>query len=432
MTDHDVIVIGAGLAGLRCASDLAAAGRRPLVLEARERVGGRVWSHRFSNGQWAERGAEFIDGGHGEVRALATRLGLELSDVRCGTAVGERLLDVGGRPAPFELHHSLTDDLARFDDAMEELAALVDPADPDAAGSAVLDESPLSSLIEGLGLSLMARVVIGRDVRTAHMVAPDQVSRLEAARRVARRRRSADGAGSRHRVVGGNDQLATGLAEPIRDRLRLGVAVAIVEPDEGAVVLRSGERLVAEHLVAAVPLPVLGRMWHDMPVELCRVGSGTGGKVSLQFGRRVWRDHGRDGSVRTERAWGELWETSDDMAGDTGVLTALLSSADGAALMTLPDLVERIVAEAERLFPGAKGLVGERVVTDWTDDEHHLGTCAAFGVGQLVAAWPLLRRRHGRMLLAGEHTDEWAGSMEGALRSGARAARTIIGGTDAG
>ena len=117
------------------------------------------------------------------------------------------------------------------------------------------------------------------------------------------------------------------------------------------------------------------------------------------------------------------------MPGDTGVMTALLSSHDGAALMSLPDVADRIEAEVERIFPGSRGHAGERVVTDWTDDEHSLGAYVTFGVGQLVAAWPLLRARHGRMLLAGEHTDEWCGYMEGALRSGARAARTITRGT---
>lgn len=427
---HDVIVVGAGLAGLRCATDLVAAGRDPLVLEARDRVGGRVWSHRFANGQWAERGAEFVDRAHREVHALVEAFGLELSEVRCGVEPGERLLDVGGRTAPFKLHHSLSDGLARFDDAIADLASLVDldhPAGPGAPGAAFLDAVPLSALIEGLGLSLMARVVIGRDVRSEYMLAPDQISQLMAAWTTALRLRSGDGGVEGTRIVGGNDQLATGLARPLGDRIRLGTAVAIVEPDDGAVVLRSGERLTADHLVVTVPLPVLGRIWQDVPAELSRIGYGIGGKVSIQFGRRVWRDDGRDGSVRTERAWGELWETSDDMAGDTGVMTALLSSNDGAALMTLPDLVDRIVAEIDRIFPGSKGLAGAHVVTDWTDDEHSLGAYATFGVGQMLAAWPQLRASHGRMILAGEHTDEWCGFMEGALRSGARAARTVLG-----
>jgi len=427
MADHDVIVVGAGLAGLRCAADLVAAGREPLVLESRDRVGGRVWSHRFADGQWAERGAEFVDTAHREVLALAEQLGLELSEVRCGRDVHQRLLDVGGRTARFDLHHSLDDDLQRFDEAMEALAALVDVDDPAGPGAAELDDLPLAAVVDALGLSLMARVVIGRDIRSEYMLGPDEVSQLMAAWMTALHLRS-EGGFEGHRIVGGNDRLATGLAAPIADRIRLSTPVAIVEPDDGAVVLRSGERLTADHLVVTVPLPVLGRLWHDIPTELSRVGYGVGGKVIVQYGRRVWRDQGSDGSVRTERAWGELWETSDDMPGDRGVMTALLSSHDGAALLTLPDVVDSVVAEVERLFPGSRGLAGERVVADWTDDEHSLGAYATFGVGQLVPAWPLLRRRHGRMILAGEHTDEWCGYMEGALRSGARAARTILGG----
>ena len=68
----DVAIVGGGLAGLRCAEALVAAWRREVVvLEARDRVGGRVFSHRFSDGQTCERGAEFIDSNHDEVLALA-------------------------------------------------------------------------------------------------------------------------------------------------------------------------------------------------------------------------------------------------------------------------------------------------------------------------------------------------------------------------
>ena len=176
-----VIVVGAGLAGLRCATDLVAAGCEVTVLEARPRVGGRVWSHALANGQWCERGAEFVDGAHSEVLALVASLGLELCDVPSGRDDAKRLLDVAGRPAPFKLHHSLADDLARFEQAMADLAALVDIDDPAGEVSAHLDALPLSALVEQLGLSLMARVVVGRDIRTEYMLAPDQVSQLMAA-----------------------------------------------------------------------------------------------------------------------------------------------------------------------------------------------------------------------------------------------------------
>jgi monoamine oxidase len=230
-----------------------------------------------------------------------------------------------------------------------------------------------------------------------------------------------------HRVDGGNDQLANGLAAELGARVRLGCEVSSIDQRTGQVVLAGGEQWMAGHVVAAVPLPVLGRMWPTMPPELAAVGYGVGGKVSVQFDRRLWLDGGHDGSVVTERAWGELWETTDGQGGDRGVLTALLSSHDGAALASMSDVDRRIVDEVERIFPGARGMAGERVVTDWTHDPASLGAYATFGPGQLSRAWPVLQQVHDRVVLAGEHASPWAGFMEGALRSGARAARLVLG-----
>jgi monoamine oxidase len=421
-----VVVIGAGLAGLRCATDLVAAGRDVVVLEARPRVGGRVWTHRFSDGQWCDRGAEFIDTSHVEVLALVRRLGLQLSDVPSGGDDNARLVDAGGRSTLFSMHHSLITDLEAWVEALGELADRVDPNDLAASAGAIeLDAAPLSALLDSLGLSLIARVVIGRDVRTEYMLGPDEVSQLMAGWMTALHRRSGSGFEG-HRVVGGNDQLAAGLAEPLGQRVRLETPVAWLEPTDGAVNLRSGERLTADHIVAAVPLPVLARLWSDIPAALSSAGYGIGGKISIQVARRIWHDQGHDGSVRTERAWGEVWETTDDQPGDAGVLTVLLSSHDGAALAALPETAERVVDELDRVFPGLRGLAGERVQTDWTNDQFSLGAYVTFGPGQLLAALPFLRRRYGSLVLAGEHTDLWAGYMEGALRSGARAARSII------
>ena len=227
--------------------------------------------------------------------------------------------------------------------------------------------------------------------------------------------------------MGGLDQLATGLAGRLGERLRLGSPVASIDATAGAVEM-DGTTLTARAVVAAVPLPVLSRLWPDMPLELGAVGYGVGGKISFQFSRRIWRDYGCDGSVLSDRVFGHLWETTDDQEGDAGVLTSLLSSHDGAAFGALPEAPDRVLAEIERLFPGAKGLVGERVHTDWTNDPWSLGAYTCFGPGQWAASRNALRSVHGRLHLAGEHTDEVAGFMEGALRSGRRAASGVLAG----
>lgn len=406
----DVVVIGAGLAGLRCATDLVAGGADVTVFEARDRVGGRVWTHRFTDGQVAERGAEFIDGNHSDVLALAADLGLALTDRPTALDPRATLVDAAGRAVPYHLHASLADDWARWEAAL----AAMRPTDE-------FDHLTLQDAIDGLGASAMSRLVIGREVRTEFMLPPDQVSQRFAAQ-VASNQVAASR--ERHRVVGGNDQLAKGLAERLGIRVRLNTTVRSLATD-GTVVLASGEFLRPAAVVAAVSLPVLGRLWPQMPPELSAVSYGIGGKISVQFRRRIWLDYGRNGSVLSDRQWGHLWETTDDQRGDAGVLTDLLASHDGASFVSLPESEDQLLREIDRLFPGAKGLAGERVRTDWTDDRYALGCYTCFGPGQWAAAQPQLHTAHGRLWIAGEHADGFAGFMEGALRSGARVAAAV-------
>jgi monoamine oxidase len=408
---HDVAIVGGGLAGLRCAEVLVERGLDVVVLEARERVGGRVFSHHFGDGQTCERGAEFIDSNHAEVLALATRLSLTLTSRTAELDPAETLLDAGGRAVPMSMHASIEPDIAQWDRAV---AGLGDEDE--------YERGTLADLMHSLELSVLARLVIGRQIRTEFMLPPEEVSQRFAAGLA---RLQAAGRKECHRVVGGNDQLASGLAARLGERVRLSTVVQSIDTTAGTITLATGELIEAQTIVAAVPLPVLSRIWSQMPLELGAVGYGVGGKISVQFDRRIWHDYGRNGTVLTERAWGHLWETTDDQGGDRGVLTNLLSSHDGAAFAALPEAPDRLVAEIDRLFPGAKGLAGERVHTDWTNDPLSLGAYSCFGPGQLAAAAPLLRAAHGRLLLAGEHTDEFSGFMEGALRSGTRVAATI-------
>lgn len=410
---YDVAIVGGGLAGLRCAEALVARGADVVVLEARQRVGGRVFSHHFRDGQTCERGAEFVDSNHAEVLELAARLGLAVSNRSADLDPSATLLDAGGRAVPMSMHASLEPDFARWEKALTDLAD-----DPET------ERRTLADLMHTVDLSVLSRVVVGRHIRTEFMLPPEEVGQ-----RVAGRLARLQAAGHRecHRIVGGNDRLATALSAQLGERVRLATAVQSIDADAGELTLRNGEVIGAMTIVAAVPLPVLSRLWPAMPLELGAIGYGVGGKISVQFDRRIWRDYGRNGTVLTERAWGHLWETTDDQGGDRGVLTNLLSSHDGAAFAALPEAPERVVAEIERFFPGAKGLSGERVHTDWTNDPLSLGAYSCFGPGQWAAAAPLMHAAHGRLLLAGEHTDEFSGFMEGALRSGTRVAAAIAG-----
>ncbi len=212
---HDVIVIGAGLAGLRCATDLAAAGLDVVVLEARDRVGGRVFSHTFADGQVCERGAEFIDGNHSEVLSLVADLGLPLAERDRTLDPGVTMVDAGGRAVPMHLHANLVPDWERWEHALEQLA----PTDE-------FEQATLGDLLRELGLSVMARVMIGRDIRTEFMLPPEEVSQRYAAQVVSNQ---LSGQRERFRVVGGLDRLASGLAERLAHLVSPSISICCIQ-----------------------------------------------------------------------------------------------------------------------------------------------------------------------------------------------------------
>lgn len=437
MGSRRVVVIGAGLAGLTVATDLESAGWDVAVVEARSRVGGRVFSHRFGGSggpesdpgsdadgarPWCERGAEFVNSSDTEVLALCERFGLRLLE-RPEPGI-DALLDVGGRPAPAAAQTAVVDAEAVYDVALDDLADRYRAAlaADDAATLAALDSANLADLMAPVATDLAARVWLGRSIRTEWMLPPDQLSLLFVAEQAVHGPRGSER--ERFRVHGGNDRIAAALAARLSRPVRLSTAVQRVHTD-GRVELVGGEVLMADAVVCTVPLPVLGRIWPDAPTDLVNVSYGIGGKVSLELARRVWLDYGRSGHVLSDRAWGEMWDTTDVQPGDAGVLTTLLSSHDGAAFMTLPDRVNRIISEADRVHPGARGLVRAVVDTDWTNDPYSLGAYVAFGPGQVRRARRAMAQPFDRLWLAGEHTDERSGFMEGAVRSGRRVAAAL-------
>ena len=450
MEQFDVVVVGAGLAGLRAAHVLRSAGASVVVLEANSRVGGRVWTHRFANGQWCERGAEFVDTHHAEVLGLVSRFGLELADSGGSLDPVKRRLDIAGRVTAFDEQPSMLADIERWDAAKAELAASIDIGDLGNGRAIELDGMTAAQFVNGLGLSIYARVVVGRELRTEFMVPPDELSLLHLAWIAALDRQAGDGREA-YRLAGGLDQLATCLAADLDDLgvrakpdgsgvpvpgieaggsdcVRLSTVVTAVDSSTGVVTTSSGRRFVGSSVILAVPPSVLSRIniTPALPAVLTSIGWGIGAKVSRQYARRTWLDAGGDGSVISERAYGELWEATYGQPGDAGVLTALLSSNDGAALGALPDVVSRVGGEVARIFPGSATMEGESIVTNWTNEPFALGCYSAFAPGQITTIWPLFQHRYARVILAGEHTDPFAGFMEGALRSGVRAANAIL------
>jgi monoamine oxidase len=361
----DVIVIGAGFAGLAAATELADRGVDVRVLEARERVGGRVWSDR-AGGAVIERGAEFVLDGYEVLREHAARFGLELTD----TGMSYYVREPRGVPC-----------------TAEELQA---------AGRAVARAARESTA------SSVAEVVAGADLSPA--AAEAVLARVEISAALGAERLGAEvleHAGAfeplpSHRIAGGNQRLAEAMAARLGERVRLGVEV------------RSLDELDAGHVILAVPLPALSRFdlsdWKRAAIDRAEMGHAA--KLHVPLARPA-------ATSAVMSVPGRYWCWT--ATGSEGVLNAFSGSPgalDRLAVSQGPDIWLESVTDLRPDLALADGAV----LTTWPD-----GAYSAAGLDEDALAAPA-----GRLHFAGEHTaGPWAGLMEGALRSGIRAAREI-------
>jgi monoamine oxidase len=211
----------------------------------------------------------------------------------------------------------------------------------------------------------------------------------------------------------------------------LGAPVTAIADDGRRVHVTAGERTYgAQRCIVAAPLPALRavRFSPEPPravaEAIASLAYGTGGKVALRCARRVWRTQGFNGEIFTDRSLNTAWDAADPLPGEAGILQSYTVGAPGRAWTALDPAarIARAIADADAVYPGTRGAVTATHQAWWSGERYTGGTYSAYGVGQVAAFWRALRRPFGRVVLAGEHTDTYWGYMEGAVRSGVRAA----------
>lgn len=403
-----VVIVGAGIAGLAAATAAQTAGWEVVVLEAADRVGGRILTLRgFAGGQVAEAGGEYLDGGHHVMRGYAQRLGLRLDDLYAAGSDHPGCLYLDGRRRA---------DPEPYDRAERRLAAAL------AAATAGPDR-PVSDVLDALAPGRAARRYLEHAViRDDYTVEAGELS----ARFAARSADASGGSPERYRVRGGNDQVPRGLAEALGGRVALSSPVTAVARDAGGVTVTVGDEAIrAEACILAAPLPALRAIAFtpDLPDPLRRAVAelryGVGAKVALQYADRPWRHQGFNGDTRTDLPISTAWEATDAQAGPHGILLVYTVGAPGRASVALPadDRIAAAAADVARIYPGAAPVAGATMA--WPH------TYAAYAPGQYGAFRAALRRPAGRIVLAGEHVSDVTGYMEGAALSGLRAARLV-------
>ena len=437
----NVLIVGAGLAGLVAADRLRRAGVAVTVLEARDRVGGRTHGIEVAPGAWADAGAAYLGDRHTELLALLAEHDLKTTATSTAGASVFELGDSpdGPRTSPGRFPPLNAVVLGELFDHLAELTSRVDVAAPWLTpGAAELDDTTAAEWAAATLRHPDARVFFPLFLGEMMAADPADISVLHMAFYLRsggglRYLNAFEGGAQEYRVDGGAHQLAERLAAGLD--VRLGAAVtAIHQHHSGVRVLtEDGTAHEADRVVVAIP-PVLADgvdFGPELPAtrSTTRTAPGCAVKVQLVYPEPAWRHDGLSGwSVN---AAGPLLSTVDDSpAGHrVGVLTGFVTGAEAHRFSSLPagEQQNRARTQARRLFPQLPEPLAVHI-TDWIADPHARGCYAAlFGPGDWLRLGPRLTAPHGRVHWAGTETStEFFGLMEGAIRSGRRAAAEVL------
>ncbi|MBI3244226.1 MAG: FAD-dependent oxidoreductase [Chloroflexi bacterium] len=444
MTTETAIIIGAGLAGLATALELHEAGWKTMVLEARHRVGGRVFTLRdgFTENQYAEGGGEFIEAFHPRLLDLVQRFGLQLETLG-GMGDWAQWVALEGRVGRAD-DVSLwgVDVEAEMKKVWAALAGLgrhvPDPAQPQAAPEATrLDPQSAADWLRSLNVHSLAKKVFTARLRSEFIAEPEQLSLLDLARWGAFYYRDPDDDSPSFRIVGGNDQLPQAMASALPD-LRLGAVVTEIQQDDERVrvTYRVGQtvnRAEADEAVLAIPLGPARAITFKPPLPpdhqamLNGVTYGAVTKVLIQYRKRFWGEGDWNGSLLTDLPITCIWEPTRNQRGAGRILTVYTGAAGGAefSAMSDDDRIALAIAQVEQAFPGSARHVAAGRTMAWRNEPFSQGGYASFAPGEVMAYWETLRRPAGRLHFVGEHTAVHQGYMEGAVESGQRVAGAL-------
>jgi monoamine oxidase len=449
-TDVDVIVIGAGLAGLHAALTLEAVGTRVLVIEAQQRVGGRIHSMRQRGGT-AEAGGTYIGGGYARVIAAAKRHGVELMDVTPileffreqdlaldGQIIRQRdwpthpkndFPDRDRGQLPWNYHRVLT----MRDNPLEHPGDWLDPrhASLDVSAHEWLRSLGLSD--DAIALAYGLNVSFGRD---AHDVSALLLLFRGAFSKRQRALAPSESLGftARHGV----QRIPEAMAAALAGGVELGVEASSIELEsDGAIVTcTDGRRLRARYVLAAVPPPVLRRIAiePELPAlqaeAVATLPSQPLTQVYLAPRSRFWESDGYAASLFTDTCAGMLAAARNrDDPTEVTSLTAWITGENAAALdrlATPADAGRAVIAAIERLRPAATNQLELIGLHSWGADPYAFGAWAYFRPGEVTRFAAVLGQPHARLHFCGEHLATENRGMEGAMESAEEAAAAIL------
>lgn len=436
MSAHDVIVIGAGLAGLSAARDLAASGVDVVVLEARGRAGGRVEQTTTADGRLVQLGGEVIGVAHSAYRGLVAELGLTIGPSFTGIPGESTWLVSEGRTVGDEMPWMSDADRALYD-ALERrfasLAATVDPDDPWAHPDAVaLDSMSVGDWLRSEGAT--PAVVRAMELRSLALADPSVERRSLLAD--LRKEASAGALGfydyeawESAKVLEGSATVALRMAEELGHRIRYASPVASIDVSAAgaAVTLVGGEHFTGTDVICSLPagplrdLRITGVSDAYLAAATRRQHAPTTKFVTV-YDSSFWEANGQNGTGFFEHTMlGGSWVQN------AGILSALLPVDRLGPYTALPASLREgvLLGELEAAFGPEAAAAQSVFVRDWHADPWTQGYITAWRPGDLTAVGPLHGTHEPPFWLVG--SDQWVcGYMEGAVRTGRAAARELL------
>jgi monoamine oxidase len=444
-----VVIVGAGCAGLTCAYRLQQAGITAQVIEASERIGGRMFTLRnaFPEGQSTELGGEFIDSGHTSLRQLARELGLKLIDLEEaskglmqeayyfeGRLIPQREIVEAFRPVAA----AIKKDLATLtgDGAVTYLA----PNNGEALDRLSLREWLATRVGNNTLRALIDVAYVGEYGLETDQQSPFNLLFLIG--HIPGKFEIFGVSDQRYRIIGGNDSVPRRLAERLHRPVQFGTRLEALRQNSGGTYILTVDQngrvqdIEADQVVLTLPFSLLRKVDLRLPLPEIKLraiktlGYGTNAKIIAGFNRRVWQQQGSKGSALSDLPFQESWETSLGQPGNGGLLTNFLGGNRGltANQVNAQEQARVFATQFDQLYPGtAAAYNGKAARFHWPSAPFALGSYACYLPGQYTTIRAAEGEAVDNLFFAGEHTSlDFQGYMNGASETGERAASEVL------
>jgi len=438
----DVVVVGAGMAGLVAARDLRAAGHDLVLLEARDRVGGRLLNEDIGDGHVVEVGGQWVGPGQDRLYALARELGVATYSTWTD---GDTLLSQHGEltryrgTIPRNVNKAVLADFTQAMLRVDRMARKVPLEAPWTAPKAEQwDSMTFATWLRRNTVTTTAREYFALAIRGVWAAEPADISLLHMLFYVhsaggLQRLLDTEGGAQQDRFEGGSQLVPLRLAEELGDVVRLGEPVHAVRWGDDGVEVNG---VSARRAIFAVQPPLLARIawdpplpgWRDQATQ--RMAMGAVIKTNTVYERPFWRDRGLSGVSTILGSAVSLTFDNSPPGGSPGILLAFLEGrhARDAARLTESERRALVVGELVRLFGPEAAEPVRYIERVWADEEWTRGCYGAFfPPGGWTSFGPALREPIGPLHWAGTETATvWNGYIDGAIQSGARAAAEVV------